>query len=188
MQKIFNFGINDVKGSSTSRDYKLWVNILNRIHNDGRYNKNPSYRDCSVSEDFILFSNFRKWYNDQVGCDSCGFEIDKDLLSKGNKEYSPLNCILLPREINSALRTRKNFRGCLPIGVSFCKRGKKYFAQLTLHSVHKHLGYFSDANSAFLAYKKIKELAIKELANKWQSQIDPRAYDALMRYEVEITD
>jgi oligoribonuclease (3'-5' exoribonuclease) len=41
---------------------------------------------------------------------------------------------------------------------------------------------------AFLAYKHAKEAYIKELANKWKDQIDPRVYDALMNYQVEITD
>ena len=38
------------------------------------------------------------------------------------------------------------------------------------------------------AYKQPKEDYIKEVANKWKDQIDPRVYDALMKYEVEITD
>ena len=41
---------------------------------------------------------------------------------------------------------------------------------------------------AFNAYKKAKENYLKELANKWKGKIDPRAYEALMNYEVEITD
>ena len=44
------------------------------------------------------------------------------------------------------------------------------------------------AEEAFLAYKQAKELHIKEVANKWKDQIDPRVYEALMNYTVEITD
>ena len=33
-----------------------------------------------------------------------------------------------------------------------------------------------------------KESFVKEQANKFKSQIDERAYDALMNYKVEITD
>ena len=41
---------------------------------------------------------------------------------------------------------------------------------------------------AFNAYKEAKEAFVKEQAEKWKSQIDPRAYKALMNYQVEITD
>ena len=48
--------------------------------------------------------------------------------------------------------------------------------------------YFNTELEAFNAYKTAKESFIKEQANKWKSQIDNRAYNALMNYEVEITD
>ena len=38
------------------------------------------------------------------------------------------------------------------------------------------------------AYKTAKEFYIKEVADKWKDKIDPRAYDALYKYQVEITD
>ena len=50
------------------------------------------------------------------------------------------------------------------------------------------MGYFKTELEAYNAYKTAKEAFIKEQANKWKSQIDPRAYEALMDYEVEITD
>ena len=33
-----------------------------------------------------------------------------------------------------------------------------------------------------------KEDYIKEVAEKWKDQIDPRVYEALMKYEVDIND
>ena len=50
------------------------------------------------------------------------------------------------------------------------------------------LGYFKTELEAFKAYKIAKEAFVKEQANKFKSQIDPRAYEALMKYTVEITD
>ena len=52
----------------------------------------------------------------------------------------------------------------------------------------EHLGLFNTELEAFNAYKTAKEIYIKELANKWEGKIDERAYNALMNYEVEITD
>ena len=52
----------------------------------------------------------------------------------------------------------------------------------------EYLGSFKTEIEAFNAYKQAKENRLKELANKWKSQIDPRAYNALMNYEVNITD
>ena len=50
------------------------------------------------------------------------------------------------------------------------------------------LGYFNTEIEAFNAYKKAKESFIKEQAEKFKSQIDIRAYNALMNYQVDIDD
>ena len=52
----------------------------------------------------------------------------------------------------------------------------------------EYLGCFKTELEAFNAYKKAKESFIKEQAEKWKSQIDERAYEALMNYEVSIDD
>ena len=48
--------------------------------------------------------------------------------------------------------------------------------------------YFNTELETFNAYKIAKESYLKDLANKWKGKIDERAYEALMDYEVEITD
>ena len=52
----------------------------------------------------------------------------------------------------------------------------------------EYLGFFKTEIEAFNAYKVAKEAFVKEQAEKWKDQIDPRAYEALMNYQVEITD
>ena len=64
----------------------------------------------------------------------------------------------------------------------------KYAAQVSRFKEKIRLGYFSTPEEAFQIYKEAKEAYIKEVANKWKDQIDPRAYEALMNYQVEITD
>jgi hypothetical protein len=53
---------------------------------------------------------------------------------------------------------------------------------------NKHLGRFNTAEQAFQVYKTAKEAYIKEVVNKWKDKIDPRVYNTLMNYEVNIDD
>jgi hypothetical protein len=46
-----------------------------------------------------------------------------------------------------------------------------------------HLGTFNTEIEAFQAYKTAKEAYIKEVANRWKDKIDPRVYEALMKYD-----
>ena len=110
--------------------------------------------------------------------------MDKDILVKGNKIYSEDTCCFVPREINSLFVKRKKSRGNFALGVDYKKSVKKFRARCG----NKHLGLFNTELEAFYAYKQAKETYIKEVANKWKDQIDPRVYNALMKYEVEITD
>ena len=51
----------------------------------------------------------------------------------------------------------------------------------------KHLGLFTTPDEAFNAYKPFKESLCKQLALKWKDEIDPRVYEAMMKWEVDIT-
>ena len=46
----------------------------------------------------------------------------------------------------------------------------------------------SSGDFKILKYNNAKEAFVKEQANKFKSQIDPRAYNALMNYEVSSDD
>jgi hypothetical protein len=80
----------------------------------------------------------------------------------------------------------KSIRGHLPIGV--IKYGNNFRAQCSTHGSTKFLGTFVTPELAFSVYKAFKESHIKELAEKYKTTIDPRAYKALLNYEVCIND
>ena len=61
-------------------------------------------------------------------------------------------------------------------------------ASVSLGGRNKRIGRFYNAQEAFYAYKEVKESYIKEVANKWKDRIDPRVYNALMSWNIEITD
>ena len=110
------------------------------------------------------------------------FHLDKDLLSNESKIYSEHNCCFIPREINTAI-IKSHVESKSPrTGVCFY-RGK-FVSRVSKFNVCIKLGNFDTEQEAFLVYKEAKESYIKELAEKWKDQIDPRVYEALMKYEV----
>ena len=137
----------------------------------------------------VLTREYKLWMDMLRRCYSDGFEIDKDLLIKGNKVYSENICIFIPPEINLVLVKRTISRGEHLIGVYWNKKDKVFVAQVSRNKGKpKYLGAFTTEIEAFNAYKQTKENYIKELANKWEGKVDPRAYEALMNYTVDIDD
>ena len=177
------------EGGVNTKEYVLWIHMLQRCYSDGFKNKHPTYEGCEVSENFKSYEYFYEWCNKQIGFSNKGWHLDKDLLVKGNKVYSEYTCVFIPREINSLLTKRDNNRGEYLIGVSWKKANKTFVATVSKgKGKREHLGLFNTELEAFNAYKTAKESFIKEQANEWKSQIDDRAYEALMNYQVNIDD
>ena len=171
--------------------YQTWMSMIQRCYSEKFQIKSPSYRGCSVSDNFKYYEYFYEWCNKQIGFGNKGWHLDKDLLVKGNKVYSEDTCVFLPLELNGLLVSCRSARGIYPIGVTYSKEKRKFTSSLRTGGKgrkYTQLGYYKTPEEAFYAYKKAKEEYIKEQANKWKNQIDPRAYNALMNYEVEITD
>ena len=173
------------------REYRLWAGILSRC-TEKFLVKNPSYANTTCSENFKSYSFFYEWCQEQVGFDNKdengkSWQLDKDLLSGSNKFYSEDTCVFLPQRINSLINRRNNARGDCAIGVRFLNN--RFHASCCIgSSVKTYLGSFTSEQEAFQAYKTYKEILIKQVANEYKEQLDPRAYQALMNYQVEITD
>ena len=91
-------------------------------------------------------------------------------------------------EINNLIVKSDSIRGDYPIGVVYDKDRGKFQTKLWINNKPKFLGRFETIEEAFEKYKEYKEAHIKLVAEKWKHLIDFRAYDALMKYEVEVTD
>ena len=160
--------------------YSVWKSILRRCKN------NKNYLGCTVCDEWLEYQNFAGWYvnNDFYGL---GYDLDKDILIKGNKIYSPTTCCLVPRVINQVFKNHEKPRKhILPLGVSYDKRNahKKYGASLSLYGKQKHLGYYKTPEEASAAYVVAKEAYVKELALEYKDQIEPRAFESLMNWTV----
>ena len=164
---------------------ELWVRMLDRCYSKGK-NK-PTYEGCSVSENFKYYPFFKEWCEKQIGFDVKGFALDKDILVKGNKVYSEGACVFVPQEINNILTYKKSTNKGLSASVALQKSGR-YSVSFRKDRITQNLGRFDTPEEAFQAYNQVKESYIKAVAGKWKDQIDPRVYEALMNWKVEITD
>lgn len=170
--------------------YKVWIGMLKRCY-DENANRYDLYggSGATVCEEWHNFQNFAEWYEEnyyQVGNER--MEIDKDILIKGNKIYSPQTCIIVPRTINSLFVKSNSIRGDYPIGVSKGRTEGKFAVRCNYRGREKGLGEYFTIKEAFNVYKYFKENYIKEVADEYKPYIPKELYDAMYRYEVEITD
>ena len=172
-----------------TKEYTLWCSMLQRCYSEAFKKKYLTYDVCEASENFKYYEYFYEWCQNQIGFGIDGFQLDKDLLVKGNKVYNEDTCVFIPSEINLVLIKSDNIRGKHPIGVHWSNSNKAFVAKVKKNKGRQeYLGLFNTELEAFNAYKKAKETFVKEQANKWKSQIDERAYKALMNYTVGIDD
>jgi hypothetical protein len=190
-KKLYGVAINDYCDSISKHgrkiiSYSVWKHMITRCYsNRADYS---SYKDCSVCEDWLTFSNFKKWFDDNY---VDGYHLDKDILIKGNKVYSPDTCCFVPSQINTLITKHDATRGVLPIGVTTTtNRNAKYRATLRKFGGYVSLGCFDTPEEAFAAYKTAKEEHIKEVATKHfnEGKIRENVYKALMQYSVDIND
>ena len=167
--------------------YDMWYRIIERCYSKKLHDRCPTYTDCCVSDDFKDYSKWRKWY-DNYQYKHDGWQLDKDLLVKGNKIYSSETCVFLPHIINSVLTKSNKTRGNYLIGVYFDAHNNKFKSYLSKRGKKMSLGYFENEMDAHLAYKTAKEEYLKELAEEYKGRLDPKAYNALKNYVVDIDD
>jgi hypothetical protein len=161
-----------------TREYYTWKNMLKRCYDVKYKERNPTYKDVTICEEWHNFQNFATWFEENYNPEIMqGWHLDKDILFKGNKIYSTKTCCFVPQEINALFTKNDKSRGNLPIGVT--KEGNKFITKASRHNTPEE---------AFEAYKITKEKEILHVANKWKSSITDNCYKAMYNYQVEITD
>lgn len=197
---VFGVGItgNKYKTRNTDgvqiKEYNSWKTMLVRCFDEEYKTKHPTYKDVTCCEEWILFENFYEWLHSQKNFDrwlnNNGWHLDKDILIKGNKVYSPENCCLVPQNVNNLFLKNDAIRGNCPIGVSSSENGYGAHCNNPFTNECEFLGYHDTEQNAFLSYKKQKESIIKKVAQIEfdNCNITEECYHAMMNYEVEITD
>lgn len=192
-KSVFNVGINDadyvVQKFETFHDengkkkqrrvwicpfYDRWYSMIRRCYSEVLHVNRPTYKECTVCDDWLTFSNFKAWMETQ---DWEGKHLDKDILIEGNKEYAPEKCVFVTQGVNAFLNDHGRVRGGSPLGVCWHKRDQVFEANCNqLNGKPKYLGRFNDPQEAHLAWKKEKCRLAIILAGK---QEDERVAEAL---------
>lgn len=176
-------------GTRSTREYKLWQRMLERCYSEKHHEIRPTYIGCSVDKRFLHFQEFMDWAVVQNGYGLDGWALDKDLLVKGNKVYSPEACVFLPASVNTGINLIRSRRTQLPVGVFIDDRHPdRYYAMMNGDGKAVRLGTYSTPEEAFLAFKIAREGKIKALAETYKASLDPRAYSSLLAWEVNIDD
>lgn len=170
---VHGVGNMDVKMTSELKGaYETWRHMLRRSYANEYKDRKPSYENCTVSEEWLTFSNFLKFYKDNY---KEGFHLDKDILVKGNKIYAKETCCFVPVALNGII---VNIEG---VGVNFDKEKRKFRAGISIKGKQKNLGYYATIEDAMAAYKKAKKKYVIDSANEYLNtgDIDERIANAL---------
>lgn len=182
-----------VNDNKISLPYGYWLNMIKRCYSKKLLTNRPTYMNCKVCNEWLNYNNFYTWYK----CNYYEIEgekmcLDKDILIKGNKIYSPNACIFVPSRINSLFVNCNKKRGNLPLGVSFNKNKNKYVAQYSkkINDKTKNtiIGLFNTIEEAFNIYKQTKENYIKQVADEYKHSIPEKLYDTMYKWRIEIND
>lgn len=177
-----------------TKEYTAWSKMIERCFSAEFKSKQNTYKDVKCCDEWLLYENFYEWLHQQDNFNKWLIEdkwsVDKDILIKGNKIYSPETCCLVPKNINSLFVKCNSARGGLPIGVSKCGSLFRAKCRNPLTSKCEYLGDYHTQIDAFESYKKYKEAIIKQVAeNEYNSgNITKQCYSAMLNYIVEITD
>ena len=157
--------------------YRAWNSALMRCYSEKFHLNYPTYRDCTVCDEWLTFSNFKAWMEQQ---DYEGKHLDKDLLKEGNKVYCPEYCIFVNGKVNSFITDRSNDRGEYMLGVVRHEATSKFRARCNnpLTGKREHLGLFTIELEAHLAWKRRKHELACQLAESEYCN-DPRLAEAL---------
>lgn len=186
---IYGVGVNDLSDNeslcsgvplSKSRSYIAWSAMIFRCYSDHNLKKHPTYKDCYVCDEWLTFSNFRKWHLTFENIDS--FQLDKDIVKVGNKVYCPEFCAMVSPKTNSFVRDGGKNRGKFLIGVHFEAESSRFVSQIRnpFNGKKQKIGRYTTEIEAHLAWRKRKHELACQLAD---IQSDDRVASALrVRY------
>ncbi len=174
---ICGVGITDEKTSNSCPFYSRWRGMIKRCYSVDP-NRYGAYEGCQVAEEWLTFSKFKSWMMAQPWE---GNHLDKDILSPGEKCYSPETSVFVPIWINTLLNDCRLRCGSLPTGVYQFR--KRYVARVHRgHGSRLFLGSFESPGEAHKAWAIAKSSVIRKTVDRYRTtdRFDERICKALL--------
>lgn len=178
------------KDGKQIKEYEAWHSMLCRSFDEKYKIKEPTYQGVTCCKEWLLFENFYEWIHSQENFDKWlngkQWALDKDILVKGNKIYSPETCCLVPQNVNQLFFKRAT--STHPTGVHNNTQGFQAQCGNPFTGKYEPLGTYKTIEEASYAYKTYKEDIIKQVAQIEydNGNITEQCYKAMMGYEVDI--
>lgn len=186
-KKLYGIGVNDSpymvynksnKSIKKCPFYQAWSHMFDRVYSDKFHKKNPTYKNCSISQEWNSFLEFKSWMINQ---DWKGKQLDKDILYFGNKKYGPETCIFVSGKINSLLGNNSSSMGCFPTGVYWHKRDERFISQCNVNGKSVQIGSFKTVEDAESSYCLFKSNIIKSISEEVKEN---KLKEALMNHSI----
>lgn len=140
--------------------YGIWKTMLQRVYSKKWKERYPTYTDCTVCTDWLVFSVFKEWV---LQHDWAGKDLDKDLKVKNNKIYSPDTCLFIPQDVNKlVMYPKRKKNSALPIGVF--KSKNSFMVRMSIYGKDTYLGSFNCPKKAGKYYLKEKSKHVLEVS------------------------
>ena len=165
-----------------------------RESNDNYHISRPLSAGITICPEWMYFSNFYKWVNSQSNFpyliqQSERICVEKDILIKNNKLYSPLTCCLVPSSINALVCIHSTIRGKYPLGVTEACNGRYVIAKWQNPITHQ--GEWSTVfpntlegiQKAFDVYKYNREKYIS-VCEFYQNPIDVKSAEEVLKLKI----
>lgn len=165
-------GVGDYNSANAKKQYKHWCPMIRRC-----YDTDPefiNYFDKSVDKDWHNFQNFAEWCLDQKGFNMKSWQLDKDIIKRGNKEYGPDVCAFIPPRVNSLL---------IKPPKGFWDKWNKFNISLRSYEGVKKCGRFDSEQEGYDWYNKEKSYVIDMICKDYQGQVDDRVLESIKSWD-----
>lgn len=174
----------------TTRSFQLYADVKQRTK-PNLTSARKSYEGCT--NDFVDFQEFAEFCNTEFGFtmrrSNRFWNLDKDILVKGNKSYSKDTCIFVPNDINTVFLNHQSSRGDYPLGVKLQNTGPNpLLSSYKDNGKNIYCGLFSDPLEAHRPWQQGKVKVLRGLAHREDIQGHFKLINALLERAQLIED